>query len=845
MLEYKPEMTWSDAKADCKSSGGYLVSLLTSGEVTAVLEYVNEFYGKGVYVIGLSRQAGLDKDVDANWKWEIGQTFGSNIGWYHDEPNSNKSDIAGVAIRTSDVKLKDYNAEDKLRSHIDGYICEKSNLNYKWSRYTVKMLHDQRAMTWFDAKTDCVHSDGYLLSFLTDDELTTVLDYVNTVYGKGVYAIGLSRQAGLDNDVDTNWKWETGQDFDSSIIPWSPLDPYNSVTSKTGVRIDTTDIALKEIDAETTLNSNSDGYICEYRDGELDYRWSRYIVTKSATTWSDAKAGCESSGGYLVSFLTNDELNLVLDYVNVFCGAGVYVIGLSREAGLDGSVDKKWKWEIGQEFGSNIAWNRNYPDTNVTSKAGVRIHTTNSVLMDTDTEASLNSDGYICELNSELTYRWSRYTVKMLNNQLEMTWSDAKANCESSGGYLVSLLTSDELNAVLEYVHIVYGAGSYVIGLSRQAGLGNKGDPGLYYSLSWYTVTMLDDQKETTWSDAKADCESSGGYLVTLLNDHEVTAVLDYVNTVYGASGYAIGLSRQAGLEIKNDKNWKWETDQHFNSSIIPWVPSDPNSIKTKRAGVALFTNSVKLVDVDADEDLNRYFKGFICEESYAEFLHKRSRYILTTLHSGTTMTWSDAKADCASSGGYLASLLTNDEVTAVLEHVNSVHKGIYAIGLSRQVGLGNEDTNWKWETGQDFDSSIAWNPEDPGTSREVIAGTRIDTKGMMLLDVDATADLNSNSDGYICEQDMSVYFQSAEPRGVNSGVSEFGVKMTVEYMRCALQCLRKDNCQGFHIDTSAGCQIEEGVNKYNERRYLKQFVFRNKRVGLLYNKPAIFPFVL
>ncbi|XP_071953202.1 uncharacterized protein [Antedon mediterranea] len=344
---------------------------------------------------------------------------------------------------------------------------------------------------------------------------------------------------------------------------------------------------------------------------------------------------------------------------------------------------------------------------------------------------------------------------------------------------------------------------------------------------------MFNEQHVTTWPDAKVTCESSGGYLVTLLNNDEVTAVLDYVNTVYGASGYAIGLSRQAGLEINKDNNWKWETDQEFDSSIIPWLPGDPNSINSKRAGVAIFTNNVELVDVNEDENLNMYFKGFICEENYAELLYKWSRYVITTLRYETIMTWSDAKATCESSGGYLASLLTSGEVTAVLDYVNTVFKeGIYAIGLSRQAGLGNEDTNWKWETGQDFDSSIAWNPEDPGTSREVIAGTRIDTKGMMLLDIDVTADLNSNSDGYICEQDTSVYFQFVEPRGVNSGVSEFGVKMTVKYMRCALQCLRKDNCQGFHIDTSAGCQIEEDVNKYNERHYLKQFVFRNKKVN-------------
>ncbi|XP_033124933.1 uncharacterized protein LOC117123191, partial [Anneissia japonica] len=136
------------------------------------------------------------------------------------------------------------------------------SFHYRRSKYTVYLLEEKEI--WLNLKQICESSGGYLASFTTVDELKSVLEYVRMNYPDGLYEIGLSRQAGLDRNVDANWKWETGEGFNYSI-PWGNSQPDLSNYDHCAVRIRVSTGNMYDIPV-TVINPNekSRGYICEY-----------------------------------------------------------------------------------------------------------------------------------------------------------------------------------------------------------------------------------------------------------------------------------------------------------------------------------------------------------------------------------------------------------------------------------------------------------------------------------------------------------------------------------------------------------------------------------------------------
>ncbi|XP_071953260.1 uncharacterized protein [Antedon mediterranea] len=273
--------TWLEVKINCETGGGYLACLTSTDEVDAVIEYVNMNHPTGNYAIGLSREASLDKHMFANWKWETGEAFNGSIPWHvytgntADEPNTATFFQCGVRISISDRTLKDIQTAISLRywygrTETQGYICERrgSHFQYMWSEYTVNILYGNDQQTWLDVKVNCETSGGYLACLTSTDELDAVIEYVNINHPTENYAIGLSREAGLNKKVNENWKWETGEVFDGSI-QW--LDHRSSSTApifgkgqQCGVAISISERAIRDIKTSTRLiNGQTVGYICE------------------------------------------------------------------------------------------------------------------------------------------------------------------------------------------------------------------------------------------------------------------------------------------------------------------------------------------------------------------------------------------------------------------------------------------------------------------------------------------------------------------------------------------------------------------------------------------------------
>ncbi|XP_071964181.1 uncharacterized protein [Antedon mediterranea] len=138
-----------------------------------------------------------------------------------------------------------------------------SVFKYSGSRYTIVNAVHNNFETRRDAREFCESHGELLVSLTTADEAAAVNDFMSTHYPNMNFVVGLSREAGLDRDVDSNWIWETGEHLDSDVIKWHTNRPEINNTESAGCRMD-------------------DGYL---KDSTYhDKLWSSYLICKRVTS---------------------------------------------------------------------------------------------------------------------------------------------------------------------------------------------------------------------------------------------------------------------------------------------------------------------------------------------------------------------------------------------------------------------------------------------------------------------------------------------------------------------------------------------------------------------------------
>ncbi len=195
-------------------------------------------------------------------------------------------------------------------------------------------------------------------------------------------------------------------------------------------------------------------------------------------------------------------------------------------------------------------------------------------------------------------------------------WDEAKADCEAQGGHLVTITSSEENDFVSSLAgsnniwigftdelnegnwqwvtgeSVTYtnwrsgepndvGAGEdyaalYSDGLWIDAGFPGTPDEAYYYVCEWESVKKRvsfnghDYQLFTiskTWTEAKADCEVRGGYLVTITSNTEN----DFVSSLAGLNDcFWIGFTDEL-----NEGSWQWVTGESV--TYTNWVSGEPN----------------------------------------------------------------------------------------------------------------------------------------------------------------------------------------------------------------------------------------------------------------------------
>lgn len=323
-------LEWEDAKKQCESMGGHLVTITSQNE-QELINILLETGKRNCYWMGGKR----DND---SWIWVTGESF-EYTNWADYQPdNSLRASESGedslMIYKNSNPRamseLGQWNdvyhegiCDDSDFWGLDnfGFICEWDTgyggrtLTYNGHRYQLI----EEGYTWEDAQKKCETLGGYLVSITTAEE-QRIIEFLLKEGFKNCYWTGGTKS----ND---SWTWDTGENFDYEN--WAQYQPDNDMSSS--------DIG------EDTL---------------MIYRKSDYHTPSELGQWNDVlhDGTCGSN-----DFLGIDHFGFICEWNSTDNGLGVS--GLTAEGISSNTVELKWDANskaLGYIIEQNIEgeWNR-------------------------------------------------------------------------------------------------------------------------------------------------------------------------------------------------------------------------------------------------------------------------------------------------------------------------------------------------------------------------------------------------------------------------------------------------------------------------------------------------------
>ncbi|MBR0248167.1 MAG: putative Ig domain-containing protein, partial [Synergistaceae bacterium] len=247
----------------------------------------------------------------------------------------------------------------------------------------------------------------------------------------------------------------------------------------------TVEVAVSDTQAEaskTFMLTIAEG---ESDDNTQEFTWNghRYRVYADKKKPEEARAFCEAQGGYLCTITSQEEQTAVYNFLKTNGYTESYWLG-----GTDHGHEGKWIWVNGEEW-SYSNWRSGEPNNGLG-----RGQDYTAILMGSGWDGKWDDDyggydgytlnlGFICEWGGDnhgedtATLNGHRYRIYPDG----MTWSEAKAYCESLGGHLVTI-SSQEEEDVVEKLVLAGSKNSYWLG-------GQKDENGNW---SWIDGTAWD-----------------------------------------------------------------------------------------------------------------------------------------------------------------------------------------------------------------------------------------------------------------------------------------------------------------------------------------------------------------
>ena len=169
---------------------------------------------------------------------------------------------------------------------------------------------------------------------------------------------------------------------------------------------------------------------------KVTFNGRQYQLFDAGMSWTEAKAYCESLGGYLATITNEDEqkfiTNLLRNGGKAYFWLGGYRVNGNNFAWVTGEPMTYTNWD--PEEPNNYTGDENYIVINWIGGWN-----------DLYNEGFASDMGFICEwgivpATEKITFNGRQYQVF----DAGMSWTEAKAYCESLGGYLATITDSAE-----------------------------------------------------------------------------------------------------------------------------------------------------------------------------------------------------------------------------------------------------------------------------------------------------------------------------------------------------------------------------------------------------------------
>ncbi len=466
------------------------------------------------------------------------------------------------------------------------YTFTSSPIEYKIANSTsynnhTYALYDVET-NWKDAKAACEMLGGHLVVITSSAENTAVVELAESGSMAKGYLFGAS-----DEETEGTWKWVTGESF--SYSNWGSSEPSGGSENYLEYYLP------KSYWNDTTISSDSRGFICEFEDNGIPYATTIYnghiySVYNDSLSWTNAEAFCENLGGHLVTITSEEEQTMVSNLINGGL-KNLYWIGMS-----DAETEGTWKWVTGETV-SYTNWGGSEPSGSSTSEQDyVQMFSTDR--SSTKPVGTWNDDfntgnpdsedqyyrlanvGFICEVDTAELNPVAR--AYLGNNLYEiyddgLTWNDSKVYSKYIGGHLVVINSAEEDSFVSELITLGAATNGYWFGASDAETEGvwetvtqesflytnwgadepSNGSYGAEDYLEYYLT-------KSAWNDAKNSAPGRG-FIVEYENHHEDLTLLEEDGSVIGV--YSVQGNNPIEIPTETLKKG-YETNWYVDSSL-------------------------------------------------------------------------------------------------------------------------------------------------------------------------------------------------------------------------------------------------------------------------------------
>ena len=183
----------------------------------------------------------------------------------------------------------------------------------------------------------------------------------------------------------------------------------------------------------------------------VNYNGHFYKAFDESMTWTEAKAYCENLGGHLVTILSKDENDFVSTLIENKA-KNLYWLGAYEKNGENDwqwVTEEKWtysNWGAGEPDNAGI---ESYVEMYRIPRDGNGLGEWNDMKNNGDNDFyAVSNTGFICEWDSANNQipadatTFNGHSYKVFDEG--MTWTEAKAYCESLGGHLVTITSQEE-----------------------------------------------------------------------------------------------------------------------------------------------------------------------------------------------------------------------------------------------------------------------------------------------------------------------------------------------------------------------------------------------------------------